>query len=161
MRKKRRTGPYPSSSAASRTSEGRAWRAASTITNVRPAFCHTAVVEIATSAEPGCLMLSQLTLRHSPASGWRSVKNTTDATATELATVEEKMVWKMRIPRSFRSAATARSTPRMMPIGTVRTANLAVTASDRRNVDDVSESMMFDPPIHSSEPPMKVLRLGR
>ena len=43
----------------------------------------------------------------------------TDATATEVATVEEKMVWKIRMPRSLRLAATANRMPRNRPSGTV------------------------------------------
>jgi hypothetical protein len=49
----------------------------------------------------------------------RSTKNTTDATATDVAIVEEKMARNTAMPRKRRSAATASATPRTSPIGTV------------------------------------------
>ena len=43
----------------------------------------------------------------------------TDATATELAMVEEKIVWNTLMPLRRRLAATASSTPSTRPRGTV------------------------------------------
>jgi hypothetical protein len=48
-----------------------------------------------------------------------STKNTTEATATEVATVEAKTVWKILMPRRRRLAATARRMPSTSPSGTV------------------------------------------
>ncbi len=48
-----------------------------------------------------------------------STKNTTDATATEVATVLAKMVWKILMPRRRRLADTASITPSTRPMGTV------------------------------------------
>ncbi len=43
----------------------------------------------------------------------------TDATAVEVAMVEEKMAWKTLMPRSRRLAATASTVPSTRPRGTV------------------------------------------
>ena len=48
-----------------------------------------------------------------------STKKISDATALEVATVEEKIVWKIFIPFSRRLAATASITPSTRPMGTV------------------------------------------
>ena len=43
----------------------------------------------------------------------------TEATATDVATVELKIVWKTLMPLSLRWATIARATPRIRPAGTV------------------------------------------
>ena len=43
----------------------------------------------------------------------------TEATATDVATVELKIVWKTLMPLSLRLGDHARSTPRTSPAGTV------------------------------------------
>ncbi len=47
------------------------------------------------------------------------MKKTTDATAVDVATVDEKMVRKARIPRTFFWARLANARPTMIPTGTV------------------------------------------
>ena len=58
-RKKRLTGPNPSSSAASLSSSGTACSAASTMMKVSPRFCQTELSDTAKRADRGCVRLSQ------------------------------------------------------------------------------------------------------
>ena len=51
------------------------------------------------------------------------------ATATEVATVDEKIVRNAPTPFSVLLASTARPTPSTRPMGTVNSANLTVTQS--------------------------------
>ena len=48
------------------------------------------------------------------------MKKITEATATEVATVEENTVRKKRMPRSCWCARTASNSPRISPVGTVK-----------------------------------------
>lgn len=118
-RNSRRTGPKPSSSAASRSWSGIACRPASTITKVSPMFCQIDVSATPRSALSLRERSMKATLPNLPTFGLTRPKNTTDATATEVATVEEKIPWKTLMPLSFRCAASASSRPRTSPVGTV------------------------------------------
>ena len=61
-----------------------------------------------------------------PTTGFKRVPKTTEATATELTTVEEKIMRYTAMPLSFRCAATARAKPRTRLVGTTRTTKTSV-----------------------------------
>jgi hypothetical protein len=84
--------------------------------NDSPRFCQIDDSDTANIAQLGSL--SQST-RTRPTTGLNRKKNSTDVTATELASVELKIVWNTLMPASRRCAATASSTPRISPAGTV------------------------------------------
>ena len=67
------------------------------------------------------------TLASTPTSGWSRNSHIRLATATDVATVEEKIVRNTPTPRRYLSASTARPTPRATPMGTVIRANFTVT----------------------------------
>ena len=67
------------------------------------------------------------TLASTPTSGWSRKSHIRLATATDVATVEEKIVRNTPTPRRYLSASTASPTPRATPMGTVIRANFTVT----------------------------------
>ena len=67
------------------------------------------------------------TLASTPTSGWSRNSHIRLATATDVATVEEKIVRNTPTPRRYLSASTASPTPRATPMGTVMRANFTVT----------------------------------
>jgi len=83
------------------------------------------------------------------------VKKITEATATEVATVDEKIVRKMAIPRSRWCASTARPSPRMMPAGTVCSAKRTVTPRLCRSSRELSTSAYWSSPTQSLGRPGK------
>ena len=87
--------------------------------NVNPRFCHTLDSATPRMADVGSARSMNGTVPMYPTMGFSITKKMTDATATEVATVEANTVWKKRMPRSRRWAATASRTPRMSPAGTV------------------------------------------
>ena len=107
--------------------------------NVKPRLAHT--LDIATDASavpgsrsrPGFLTTGNRSLIHStfdsaPISGWSRNSHIRLATATDVATVDEKTVRNRPTPRSHLSASTASPTPSARPSGTVISANLVVTS---------------------------------
>src|ERR1700742_3878422 len=95
MRQKRVQGPAPSMRAASSSSSGTDCSPASMMMKARPRNCQIVMTATAGSAQVEFssaggfgLMPSQ---GRSPTTGLSSVPKTTEATATELTTVEEKM----------------------------------------------------------------------
>ena len=87
---------------------------------------------------PGCLItgnrsLNQPTLDSTPRLGCSRNNHIRLATATDVATVEEKIARKAPTPRTYLSASAAKPIPRASPIGTVMSANLIVTATASRN----------------------------
>ncbi len=82
----------------------------------------------------------------SPICGFTSTRKMTDATATEDATVDEKIVWKTLMPRRWRLAATARTMPSTMPTGTVSRTNRIVTERPLRNSSPERTSEYWERP---------------
>ena len=70
----------------------------------------------------------------------------TAATATDVATVDEKKVRYTPMPRSCWWARMARPRPSAMPTGTVRNANRNVVFTLSTNVSDVSTSRYWSNP---------------
>src|SRR2546421_10831942 len=111
-RQKRETAPAPPTSAASTTSSGIDWSPADIKMKLRPRFCQIVVTATATSATDGIMLRitgrcrsmtgdafwrmdgSVLMPSHGsrPTCGFSRVPKITEATATEVATVEEKSV---------------------------------------------------------------------
>src|SRR5207248_7857843 len=88
--------PAPSTRAASWRSSGTPWSPADIRMNVRPSVCHTVVTDTATRAHEGFWRMGGLELMpshgSSPTCGSSNVPKITDATATDVATVDEKIV---------------------------------------------------------------------
>ena len=122
-------------------------RPAVTRMNVKPRLAHTLDSATAVSAVPGSRSspgllitgkrsLSQPTFDSAPTSGWSRNNHIRLDTATDVATVDEKIARNTPIPRRCLSASTARPTPNTSPSGTVIIANLAVTHNACWNSDD-------------------------
>ena len=115
------------------------------MTNDRPRFC-----QIDDSDTPNIAVDGFSRIAWSPNPGtppwytpicWlMSTRNTTDATAADVAMVDEKIVWNTLTPRSRRLAATARTVPSTSPIGTVKITNWTLCHSPSRNSGPVRTS---------------------
>ena len=112
--------------------------------NVNPSPAHTLDAATAPSAVPGSRnspgalttgnrSRTQPMLESTPTLGWSRNSHIRLATATDVATVDEKMARNAPTPRTYLSARAARPTPSTRPIGTVISANLPVTATAWRN----------------------------
>ena len=108
-------------------------RPAITRMNVKPRFAQMLVMLTASSAvsgslsRPGSLSTSKGSmLARMPTDGWNRYSHISDATATDVATVLEKMLRNAPIPRTCLSARIASPNPRRSPIGTVISANWTV-----------------------------------
>src|SRR5450759_5452206 len=95
-RQNRIQGLAPSTCAASSTSSGTAWRPADMRMKLRPRFCQIVAKATAGSAQLGLSRIAGVGLipsqGRSPTWGFMSVPKITEATATDVATVEEKIV---------------------------------------------------------------------
>src|SRR3954468_3738060 len=88
-----------------------------------PSFC----------SRPGVWPPPPIQLATIPTFGLRRKNHITEATATLVATVLEKIVRNAPTPRRYLSARTASPTPSASPIGTVISAYLNVTTSESWN----------------------------
>src|SRR5437763_1043855 len=93
---KRDHAPAPSTFAASKSSSGTVCRPEAIRMKVSPSVCHTVVTATATSAQCGFCRIVGLVVRPNqgsrPTDGFINVPKITAATATDVATVDEKSV---------------------------------------------------------------------
>ena len=101
----------------------------------------------------------QPTLASAPTSGWRRNSHIRLATATDVAIVEVKMNRKTASPRRYLSASTASPMPSTSPVGTVSTANLAVTPSALRNSSLRATSTYWSQPLERQSVPDALQRM--
>ena len=153
----RRVPVAPSMAAASWRSSGMLCSPAVTRMNVNPRLPHTFDTATDQTAVPGSRSRpgllttgnrspSQPMLDSTPTSGWSRNSHIRLLTATDVATVDEKIVRNVPIPRSVLSASTASPTPSTSPRGTVISANWTVTHSAFWNSDDRNTSMYWPHP---------------
>ncbi len=153
IRKKRRVPLAPSTAAASSRSSGTEFSAALINMKAKPRFCQMLTVATAGRAQVGFPRIPTpprcpIQYENSPVVGSRRVKNITDATATEVAIVEEKIVRKIRIPARCRCAKTAIPSPRMIPAGTVNSTYKVESQSGVRNSECESTEEYCDKPTY-------------
>ena len=94
--------------------------------------------------------LSQPTLASTPTSGWSRNSHIRLATATDVATVDEKIVRNTPMPLSVLWASIARPTPSTSPSGTVNRANLTVTHSAFWNSTRTERVPVLVPPVRAA-----------
>ena len=88
-----------------------------------------------------------------PICGCSRTSQISEATATDVATVDEYTVRKKRIPRRCLSASTARPSPITRPAGTVMSAKRKVTPREWRNSLDCNTSQYCCAPTYVFSPP--------
>ena len=120
--------------------------------NDRPRNCQIAMAATAGSAQVGLCRRGGLGLIPSqgkrPTMGFISVPKIMAPTATDVTTVEEKIIRKIPIPLMVLFAATANARPRRRPRGTTITTKRNVDVSDWRNADDESIEVACERPTY-------------
>ena len=167
-----RTVPVaPSIAAASLSSSGIPCSPAVTRMKVKPRLAQT--LETATDhnavsgsrRNPGFLIVGNRSLIHpmlasTPTSGWSRNSHIRLATATDVATVEEKIVRKMPIRLSVLLASTARPTPNASPSGTVISASLNVDPQRVLEFDRAERIDVLVPPVRATVGALDVAALA-
>src|SRR6056297_3891502 len=160
----RRTPPAPSTAAASWYSAGIPCRPAVTRMNVNPRPPHTLDIATAVRAVPGSWSqpgsftdgnseLNHSTLASTPTEGCSRNSHIRLATATDVATVDEKIARNTPTPDRCLCARTASPMPNASPSGTVSRANFAVTTSAFWNSVDRKMSAYWPNPCDRQLPP--------
>ena len=152
--------PAPSTNALSYSSRGMLCSAAVAMMKVNPRPDQTMLSPTAGSAQvpslsrPGFFDAGKMPEKRSDSSptwGCSRTNQISEATATLVTTVEEKIVRNTPMPRRCLSANTARPTPPMIPAGTVRSASWKVLPNACWNSELCSTSRYWRQPARSTQ----------
>ena len=103
---------------------------------------------------------SHPTLVSDPTSGCRRNSHISDATATEVATVDEKIMRNTPMPRRCLFASTANPTPSTSPNGTVISGNLNVTPERVLELDRAERIPVLVPAVRTTVAAVRVAALA-